>query len=284
MMNLQAIFDDCGLSVRHYRPVHGGDINHCYCLQADTGSYFLKVNDRNRYPAMFEKEARGLDALRNNSSLLIPRVIKCGVVTSHQYLLLEWMEPGGSSADSWKRFGAALASMHLQRKDYFGWEEDNYIGSLRQLNTSHTRWSSFYAECRIIPLVKKLFDTHAFDKTDLQSATALSQKWDDLFPGEPPSLLHGDLWSGNFMMTKNGEASLFDPAVYYGHREMDIGMTQLFGGFNQVFYESYQQVYSLETGWQQRLQLTQLYPLLVHAILFGGHYIGSCREIIRRFN
>lgn len=282
-MNLQPIFDDCGLAIHHYRSVHGGDINDCYCLQADAGDFFLKVNDSNLYPAMFEKEARGLDVLRNNSSLVIPPVIKHGTVNSRQYLLLEWIEPGTASQGFWKGFGVALATMHRHSQAYFGWEEDNYIGSLPQFNTPHKNWSVFYAECRILPLVKRLFDVHAFTQNDVSSAIAVCKKLNDLFPEEAPSLLHGDLWSGNFMTTTNGEASLFDPAVYYGHREMDIGMTQLFGGFNDLFYDSYQQVYSLENGWQQRLQLAQLYPLLVHAVLFGGHYIGSCREIIRRF-
>ncbi|MFC0774810.1 fructosamine kinase family protein [Terrimonas alba] len=283
-IDLQPFFKDCGLSIKHHQPVHGGDINECYCLQTNDEKYFLKVNDSHRYPAMFEKEAHGLDALRSNSSLMIPMVVKSGVVNSSQYLLLEWIEPGSISSDFWKRFGAALAAMHLQQQTHFGWKEDNYIGSLQQVNTPHVRWSSFYAECRIMPLVKTLADTHAFTKIDVSSGITLCKKLHDLFPDEPPSLLHGDLWSGNYMAAKNGKASLFDPAVYYGHREMDIGMTLLFGGFSELFYEGYNEVYSLETGWQQRLQLTQLYPLLVHAVLFGGHYVGSCREIIRRFS
>lgn len=284
MINLQSVFDDLGLSINHYRSVHGGDINECYYLQTNDEKYFLKINDSKLYPAMFEKEAHGLDALRSNSSLSIPRVIKYRVVNSRQYLLLEWIEPGSVSADFWEGFGAALATMHLQQQTYFGWQEDNYVGSLQQLNTPYDRWSSFYAECRIMPLVKTLLDAGAFAKNDVSSAITLCKKLDDLFPDEPPSLLHGDLWSGNYMVTDSGEASIFDPAVYYGHREMDIGMTLLFGGFDELFYEGYRQVHPLETGWQQRLQLTQLYPLLVHAVLFGGHYIGRCREIIRRFH
>ena len=284
MIDLRSVFDDCGLPINDYRPVHGGDINECYYLRSGNRSYFLKINDSNLYPAMFEKEAHGLAILKSNSSLNTPEVIKHGIVNSCQYLLLEWIETGNIVTGFWEKFGAALATMHLQQQAYFGFEEDNYIGSLQQLNTQHTRWSSFYAECRIMPLAKKLLDARVFTKTDLNSAIALCKKLEDLFPAEPSSLLHGDLWSGNYMVTENGEASIFDPAVYYGHREMDIGMTLLFGGFNGRFYEGYQQVYSLETGWQQRLPLTQLYPLLVHAVLFGGHYIGSCREIIRRFN
>ena len=103
------------------------------------------------------------------------------------------------------------------------------------------------------------------------------------FPIEPPALLHGDLWSGNFLISSNGQAAIYDPAVYYGHREMDIGMTKLFGGFDQRFYDAYNATYPLEKDWEKRLQVTQLYPLLVHAVLFGGHYISQVREIIKQF-
>jgi protein-ribulosamine 3-kinase len=210
-------------------------------------------------------------------------VIKCEVVEQQQYLLLEWLESGSSQKDFWEQFGAGLAMMHKKQQAFFGWKEDNYIGSLRQNNNKHESWNLFYAECRIMPLVRQLFNTNAFSKNDLAAAEKLCEKLNKLFPSEPPALLHGDLWSGNFMVTSNGYAAIFDPAVYYGHREMDIGMTKLFGGFDQRFYNAYNEVYPLEKDWQRRLQLTQLYPILVHAILFGGHYIDKAKTIIKYF-
>jgi protein-ribulosamine 3-kinase len=280
---LNKIFDDCGLVVQRHEQVHGGDINNAYCLFASQGKYFLKVNNKDKYPLMFEKEARGLDLLRKNSLLTIPQVIKHGESDSEQYLVLEWIEKGSPSKNMWEDFGAALALMHQQSQHYFGSNEDNYIGSLRQKNTSYDEWHLFYAECRIMPLVKILFDTGNYTSTDTNHAISFCKNIKNNFPIEPPALLHGDLWAGNFMVTSSGSASIFDPAVYFGHREMDIGMTKLFGGFDQQFYKAYNEAYPLEKHWEKRSELTQLYPLLVHAVLFGGYYVAATKNIISKF-
>ncbi|HKZ67423.1 MAG TPA: fructosamine kinase family protein [Chitinophagaceae bacterium] len=289
-MLLKGILEDCGVTINRYEPVPGGDINHCYCLYAHNAKYFLKVNDAKRYSRMFEKEANGLQALSNGlptlermATLIVPEVIKCGIEKQQQYLLLEWIEAGKAKSNSWENFGAALATMHQQPQSYFGWEEDNFIGNLPQYNTKHNSWHLFYTECRIMPLVEMLFNAGAFNKQNVIDAENLCKRFEQLFPQEPPALLHGDLWSGNFMITSTGEAAIYDPAVYYGHREMDIGMTKLFGGFDQRFYTAYNEVYPLEKSWLQRLSLAQLYPLLVHAALFGGHYVMSVRNIIKQF-
>ncbi len=282
-MTIQTIIDDCGISVSGIEPVHGGDINQAYCLRGQETNYFLKVNDAHRYPNMFAKEAAGLNALRDDSIITVPQVIKYGSAGQQEYLLLEWMETGRAKNDCWEKFGEALASMHQQVQPYFGWKEDNYIGSLPQRNTQQSSWAAFYSECRIIPLVKWLFDSGAFSKQDVATAETLCKKLEHLFPAEAPALLHGDLWSGNYMIAADGYACIFDPAVYYGHREMDFGMTKLFGGFDPRFYQAYHETYPLQKDWIKRLPLTQLYPLLVHAVLFGGHYIGNARGIMREF-
>ena len=280
---LQEIFDDCGLSIQQYEPVHGGDINDAYCLKALTGKYFLKVNDKTRYPGMFEKEARGLLLLRKHCSLIIPGVIKTGAFGHRQYLLLEWLDKGSPQKDMWEKFGEALAVMHKQPQEYFGLNENNYIGSLKQFNDPRNEWPAFYIECRIMPLVKILFDDGRYSKNDLATANNFYNRLKNIFPPEPPALLHGDLWSGNYFIYSTGYTAIFDPAVYYGHREMDIGMTKLFGGFDKRFYDAYNEAYPLEKDWEKRLELTQLYPLLVHAVLFGGHYVSSAFNIIKRF-
>lgn len=282
-MSLQNIFNDCHLAVTHYEPVHGGDINRAYCLFERDAKYFLKINDANQYPKMFEKEMNGLNALSNNCTLIIPQVIKCGIVEQQQYLLLKWIEKGSPKKDFWEQFAEGLATMHKKQQPFFGWEEDNYIGSLQQQNKKYASWNLFYAECRVMPLANKLFEAGAFTGKDVRTAEKLCEKFNELFPAEPAALLHGDLWSGNFMVTANGYVSIFDPAVYYGHREMDIGMSKLFGGFVQRFYDTYNEIYSLEKDWMKRLQLTQLYPILVHAILFGGHYVDNARTMIKYY-
>ena len=290
-LSLKNIFDNCGLTITRYEPVHGGDINDCYRLYTHDANFFLKVNDAFRYPGMFEKEASGLKALAAGlatfeklATLVIPQVIKCGTAEQQQYLLLEWIETGRAKKNFWESFGAALATMHRQPQPYYGWKEDNYIGSLPQFNSKHTSWHLFYSGCRITPLVKLLFDAGAFTKQDALNAELFCQKTIELFPQEPPALIHGDLWNGNFMTTATGDVAIYDPAVYYGHREMDMGMTKLFGGFDQRFYDAYNEVYPLEKDWLQRLPLTQLYPLLVHAVLFGGHYVRSAINIIKQFS
>lgn len=283
MLQVKDIVDDCSISIKHYHPVQGGDINKAYCLYGQAEKYFLKINNAAAYPGMFRHEAKGLEALRQSCTLAIPAVIKYGTVGNMQYLLLQWIESGKPDNSFWEDFGKGLAMLHQPKQSFFGWDEDNYIGSLKQLNSKHESWQGFYTECRIMPLVKQLFDAGAFNKEDVEKAAMLCNKLDKLFPEEPPALLHGDLWSGNFMIAENGSACVYDPAVYYGHREMDIGMSKLFGGFDLKFYNAYNEQYPLEKGWQQRLELTQLYPLLVHAVLFGGHYVFSAKSVIEKF-
>ena len=283
MQYLQDIYKNCGLIVQSFGQVHGGDINDAYCLHTSTGKHFLKVNDKNAYPAMFEKEASGLDLLRKNSSLIIPAVICSGTAGNKQYLLLEWMEKGSPQKDMWEKFGEGLALMHKQPQQYFGLHEDNYIGSLKQVNTQHSEWPSFYTECRILPLIKILFDNGAASSKDANTAEKFCKGLENIFPKEPPSLLHGDLWAGNYLVHLSGHAAIYDPAIYYGHREMDIGMTTLFGGFDQRFYNSYNATNPLAKGWEKRLPVGQLYPILVHAVLFGGHYLSQAIETLKQF-
>ncbi len=282
-MNLSPIFIDAGLIIKHHQPVRGGDINEAYCLQDAVRKYFLKVNDANRFPGMFIAEKQGLQALHNNSTLVVPEVIKHGTLQDQQYLLLEWIERGSPDLKCWEQFGASIALMHQQQQPYFGWETNNYIGRLPQSNEKQPDWRAFFTQSRIMPLVKQLFDKGVFSKQEVAAAYFFCKRSDEIFPAEPPALLHGDLWNGNFMATDNGAVAIFDPAVYYGHREMDIGMSKLFGGFEGRFYEAYNEVYPMKKGWLQRVPFTQIYPLLVHAILFGCDYANKVKEIIRAF-
>lgn len=283
MNKLSNIIDDAALNVISYEQVHGGDINETFCLFTLNDKYFLKINDANKYPDMFQKEANGLDLLRKNSSLIVPSVIKHGIVHKQQYLLVEWVEKGTIQKNTWENFGIELARMHKQPQEYFGLHEDNYIGSLQQINSRYDQWRVFYAECRIMPLIKLLFDFGLISNRDVASASSFCNNLNALFPIEPPSLLHGDLWRGNFMITSVGKAAIYDPALYYGHREMDIGMSKLFGGFDSHFYSAYNDFYPMQHGWEERLRFSQLYPLLVHAVLFGGQYVKQAKENLKAF-
>ena len=270
------------LSAYQYSSVSGGDINQAFCLFKNNQKYFLKINYASLYPGMFIAEAEGLNAL-HKSGFRIPEVINIGEMNGCQYLLLEWIETGSPSPDFWNSFGQSLAELHLITNNQFGFCTNNYIGSLTQLNTLTNSWEDFYGQYRIMPLVRILLNEKKFDHADVEHAELFCKKINEIFPDEPPALLHGDLWSGNYKVDDQGNLALYDPAVYFGHREMDIGMTKLFGGFSSQMYERYNEIYPLEKNWIKRLPYTQLYPLLVHAVLFGGHYITDCIEIIERF-
>jgi fructosamine-3-kinase len=277
------VLQQCGIEHAELQTVTGGDINSTYRVRTNQTSFFLKLNDAAAYPFMFQREADGLAALKKYSGCIVPEVVTTGVAGDLQYLLLEWIEHVAPAGDYHSSLGKCIAEMHLQPQSQMGWAVDNYIGSLPQHNTFTNDWSSFYATKRIAPMVKRLTESGAFGNRQQQQAERLYTKLAQYFPNEKPAFLHGDLWAGNHFPNEKGLPVLIDPAVYCGHREMDIGMTTLFGGFERTFYEAYNYHYPLESGWQQRLQLTQLYPLLVHAVLFGGHYVAQSASVLAAF-
>ncbi len=279
---IERIVNDNSMDLIHAEAVSGGDINESFHLQTNKGDYFLKINDAYEYPALFKHEAEGLLALRENSDLRVPDVKAQGMVDRHQYLLLEFIVKWPQQKGFWEKFGREVAKLHFEEYYYFGWQEDNYIGTIKQCNTQHILWSDFYVKCRLEPLIRTLFERDELDTEDLKNAEHLYKKMPEIFPVEHPSLLHGDLWSGNFMADEKNQAVIYDPAVYYGHREMDLGMTKLFGGFEKEFYQGYNDVYPLENGWEERLPYSQLYPILAHGVLFGGSYIEQVKGILKR--
>ncbi len=260
--------------------VHGGDINQAQKLTFDSGSIaFLKWNE-NPHENMFETEAKGLELLRSaDTNLIIPKTL----AISENYLLLEWIEEGGGMPDSSYEFGAELSKLHKKSHSAFGLDHDNFIGRLKQSNTNHSNWPDFFALERIEPQVKIGVESGKLTRSLLRDVRHLYKKLGSIFPREKPALLHGDLWSGNFMFSSSGVASIYDPAVYYGHREMDLAMTRLFGGFSADFYKGYHEQFPLEPGFEERATLYNLYPLLVHANLFGGSYCRQAENIIKNY-
>lgn len=280
---LEVIESQLHLSFTKTEQVFGGDINEAFILHSANTKLFLKINEVEKRD-MFEKEFNGLHLLRTPNAIAVPQPLLTGKSGTHIYLLMECIEKGTASTGFWQLFAQQLAALHKNTADKFGLDHDNYIGSLHQKNKQSIVWSEFYAEQRILFLIKKAFDDKKCDSSDIRMADRLCSKLDSLFPIEPPSLLHGDLWSGNFMVNKNGDPVIYDPAVYYGHREMDIGMSLLFGGFDKNFYNYYNEAWPLEQHWESRVSLTQLYPVLVHLNLFGGHYYQSARDILKTYS
>lgn len=262
--------------------VYGGDINETYRLKTDNGDFFVKLND-SVHGDMFEKELESLRLLKNACHDLVPEAILAGETSGKIFLILEFVEKGNITTTSWRGFARQLAALHTQTHKRYGLSFDNFIGSLQQLNTFENTWHEFYANHRILFLVRMAIDRAKLANNDALLAEKLCLRLTEIFPEEKPALLHGDLWSGNFMITNTGNIKIFDPAIYYGHREMDIAMTMLFGGFDHSFYKHYNDFYPLEKNWQQRIDLCQLYPLLVHCILFGGHYVSAVKSIIRKY-
>lgn len=265
------------------RAVGGGSINDACKLQYGNRSFFVKWNDAGRYPGMFEAESKGLQLLRQAGALYVPEVIGSGSTAQMAFILMEYIDPGRADGQFWHRFGTQLAQLHRHTTDRFGLDHDNYIGSLPQLNAQKDEWPDFFLTQRLEPQLKMARDAGLADRSLSRSFQQLYNKLPDLFPEEPPALLHGDLWSGNYLCSSKKQAVLIDPAVYYGHREMDLGMSQLFGGFDMAFYKAYDATWPLEQGWQQRLHLCNLYPLMVHVNLFGSGYLGQVNRILRHY-
>ena len=265
------------------KPVSGGSINSAYRIGLDDKQVFVKMNDRNAFPQMFETEKKGLDLLKANSQFHIPKVIDVVNDGNDAMIFMEWIEPGARESDYWRKFGRRLAEMHRSTNEEFGLDHDNYIGSLPQRNNRHSTWADFFIEERLQPMIEQARNDSQIDQEDISAFESLFARLPEIFPEEPPSLVHGDLWSGNYMTGPGGAATIIDPAVYYGHREMDLGMTKLFGGFDREFYDAYHEEFNLEPGWEERLDLANLYPLMVHVNLFGRGYLGQVKQILRRF-
>lgn len=271
------------LSISSVQSVGGGCINHAHKLKTSHGNFFLKWNNRQSFPKMFEAEAKGLSLLRSTTTLFIPDVILCGEDSENSFLLLEWVDPGKRQTNFWRDFGEKLALLHQHTSDYFGLDHDNYIGSLPQKNSQHTSWSDFFIHQRLEPQLKLAVDSGKLTKQLIANLSTLHKALPEILPVEKPSLIHGDLWNGNFMVAPDGFACLADPAVYYGHREMDIAMTRLFGGYDPEFYRSYDDTFPLQKNTASRVDIHNLYPLLVHVNLFGGGYVQQVGSILSRF-
>lgn len=261
----------------------GGSINDAYKISTTGPDFFLKLNDAEKFPGMFEAECKGLKLLEQNSGIKIPAVITSGLAGQYAFLVLEYVAPGINTEHSFEEFGSLLAAMHKKSNEHFGLDHDNYIGSLKQTNSFHPSWPEFFIEERLSKQLKPAYDRQKISRSILNSFERLFGRMNDLFPVEKPALLHGDLWSGNFMTSAEANPCMYDPAVYYGHREMDIAMTRLFGGFSPEFYRSYNEAFPMEKGWEQRMDLCNVYPLLAHVNLFGGGYAREVEMILKRF-
>jgi len=271
------------LEIIKSQSVSGGSINRAAKITTNCGDMFLKWNT-NAPDDFFEKEADGLKRLATaRTALRIPDVISSGKPVNSRpgFLLMEFIDEGRSGNSF--AFGQNLAKLHQTDIDQFGLDTDNYIGSLPQSNRRHDNWITFFTEERINPQIQMAVDSGKLSRGILQNWDRLSRKLNEIFPPTKPSLLHGDLWSGNYLFDSSGSGVLIDPAVYYGHPEMDLAFTKMFGGFSSEFYRGYESELPLEPGFSERVPIYNLYPLLVHVNLFGGHYTSQFNSTLRNF-
>ncbi len=277
---LQNIALTNNLTLHHFVPLQGGDINEVFLLQCVSGDFVIKLNNAQSFPKMFEAEAKGLDALRNSQSFRIPKVFTHGKEGNKSYLLLEYIAKGSPSATFWKSFAQQLAKLHKTTNTSFGFDHSNYIGSLPQVNKHESTASDFYTNQRLEPQFK-MARKQGYNFSTIDS---FFKNISEEIPNEAPSLIHGDLWNGNYLVSEKNEPVLIDPAVAFASREMDIAMMKLFGGFPQVVFNTYHEVFPLSNNWQNRIPLWQLYYLLVHLNLFGSSYLPQVNTIIRQYS
>lgn len=265
-------------------PVSGGDISQAYLLETETERFFCKLNFGESAHAMFLAEKTGLEAIAQTKAIAAPKVLLCEALERGGLLLMEYIEPKSPSRHEMEVLGHQLAALHrASNSESFGWETDNFIGSLPQSNKENKAWPEFYVQERLLPQLKLAKDNRTLDMGEIPSQEALLKICQNLFPVAQPSLLHGDLWSGNYLISQSGTPYLIDPATYFGHHEVDIAMTRLFGGFDAAFYTAYTQNFPDTKGKKERTDIYQLYFLLVHLNLFGKSYYGSVISILNRY-
>ena len=263
--------------IASHRPVSGGCINQGYAVSDGERTYFVKLNEAAKVE-MFVAEALGLQQMAQTNTIRVPKPICWGVAENSAYIVLEWLKLGAANPNSWQEMGRNLAAMHRNTSaSGFGWEQNNTIGSTPQINHWTTDWVEFCASPRLgyqFQLAKRKGGHFPQQEQLLASLPQL------LSHQVQPSLVHGDLWGGNAACTEGGEPVIFDPATYYGDREVDIAMTELFGGFPAAFYRSYNEAFPLQPGYEQRKTLYNLYHILNHFNLFGGGYASQANRMI----
>lgn len=271
---------DLGVPIRSARPVGGGCIGRALEVElADARRVFVKLYEGSR--GMVEAEAHGLRWLDEPGAIRVPAVLSVGDAHA-PHLALEWIEAAPPAPDFDDRLGQQLAALHAAGAPSFGLDRDNFIGTLPQTNDVRGDWPTFFRAQRLEPMIERASSSLGVPlQRDFERLYA--RLHDLCGPPEPPARLHGDLWSGNLVVDEHGGPALIDPAVYGGHREIDLAMMKLFGGFSSRVFEAYDEAHPLAADWHDRIGLYQLYPLLVHVNLFGAAYVGQLAQALRRY-
>ncbi len=262
------------------RPLSGGDMAEAFAVVLADGSQVFAKTHAAPPPRFFSREADDLRWLRAAGALSVPEVVAVSDETP-AHLVLEWIEPGGRQQSNEAEFGRGLASLHLAGAEVFGRTDGHTTGSQALPNDPCDTWAEFYAEQRLRPLARIARERGSLSNQTVHALEGVAARLDQLGgPAEPPTRLHGDLWAGNRMVDSHGRSWLIDPAAHGGHREFDLAMMRLFGGFGEAAFAAYDDVHPLADGWVDRIPLHQLAPLVVHAIKFGGGYVGAVEDAL----
>ena len=273
----QIIKQELNSNIKKVSQLGGGSINSVFLVELEKTKIVIKINDSLKFQGMFENEKKGLLKL-NKSGVKTPHLIFERSKNKLAFLALEYI-PNGNFGN-WELFGEKLAALHTNKNEFFGLDYDNYIGSLKQINKKENNWKGFYSNQRLLHLTKFAFDKELLSKADSKKMEELCYKLDTYVPFTEPSLIHGDLWSGNLIFDGQGKPVFIDPAIYYGLPEMDWAMLSLFGSYPETAIKSYCNIIPLENNYFEREKIYQLYPLLVHLILFGRRYYRDISEIL----
>jgi fructosamine-3-kinase len=271
-----------GAAVSRAVPVRGGDVALAYAVDLDDGRRVFAKTHPGAPPEFFTTEAAGLTWLREPDAVAVPDVL--AVSEEPKLLVLEWIEEGTPRATTDRDFGGALAQLHHAGAPRFGRDDRRTTGSRRLPNVPCDTWSEFYASNRLLPLARLARDSGALPERAIDALERVAATL-DRFGGddEPPARLHGDLWAGNRLVDVEGQNWLIDPAAHGGHREFDLAMMRLFGGFGSSCFAAYADVHPLAHGWEERVELHQIAPLVVHAIKFDGAYVDHAVAAIARY-
>jgi fructosamine-3-kinase len=263
--------------------VQGGDVAISYAVDLDDGRRVFAKTHPGAPPEFFTTEATGLTWLRDAGALPVPEVLAASDDPPN-HLVLEWIDEGRARATTERDFGAGLARLHLAGAPGFGRQDRRSTGSRGLPNEPCATWAEFYATNRLLPLARLARRSGALPDAAIDGLERLAPLLERFGgPAEPPARLHGDLWAGNRLVDAAGQSWLIDPAAHGGHREFDLAMMRLFGGFGADAYAAYDDVHPLAPGWEDRVALHQIAPLVVHAIKFGGHYAGAAATAIGRY-
>jgi fructosamine-3-kinase len=280
-----AVEDAVGRRVEQMTVVRGGDVAASFRVELDDGTRLFAKTHPSPPPGFFSTEAASLSWLHEADAVPVPTVVAVsdGTDSAPAFLILEWIDEGRPAESTERSLGASLAALHDAGAPSFGREDRRTTGSRGLPNDPQPKWPAFYATCRLLPLARLARDGGVLPFATIDRLERVAASLERFDTGEAPARLHGDLWAGNRLVDESGRSWLIDPAAHGGHREFDLAMMRLFGGFSAECFAAYEERHPLSSGWQERVPLHQIAPLVVHAIKFGGGYVAAATAAIARY-